>query len=177
MASPALKLSVAKVMSTASAGSGAVSRAMTKRPASRAFWMASTTEGPFGVIRMPLSPFEIAFSMAWIWVSSSPSSLPAASVRFTPAEVAASLAPSSIATKKGFVVVLTMRVTPTPSPLPAVEPASDEPGPELEQAVMPRAARIATEPRPMYRVRRGERFVIESPVHRAGAASRQRCQR
>ena len=78
---PARKLSVANVMSTASAGSGGVSSAITNRPASRAFSIASTTAGPFGVIRMPFSPCEMAFSMAWIWVSSSPSSLPAASVR------------------------------------------------------------------------------------------------
>jgi len=66
MSLPASKLSVAKVMSTVSGGSGGVSRAMTVRPASRAFLMAGLTSGPLGVIRIPLSPFETAFSAAVI---------------------------------------------------------------------------------------------------------------
>ena len=64
ISSPALKLSVAKVMSTVSAGSGGVSRAMTYRPASRAFLIAELTPGPLGVIRMPLSPVAMAFSIS-----------------------------------------------------------------------------------------------------------------
>ena len=53
---PASRLSVANVMSTVSAGSGGVSRAMTNRPASRAFLIAALTPGPSGVMRMPFSP-------------------------------------------------------------------------------------------------------------------------
>ena len=89
-----------------------MSSAITKRPASRAFTIASSTAGPFGVIRMPASPLEMAFSMAWIWVSSSPSSLPAASVSSTPRSSAAASAPSCMATKNGLVVVLTISETP-----------------------------------------------------------------
>ena len=70
-------------------GSGGVSSAITYRPASRALLIASSTPGPFGVIRIPLSPRAMASSMAVIWVSSSPSSLPAARVRLTPASFAA----------------------------------------------------------------------------------------
>ncbi len=61
---PALKLSVAKVMSTVSAGSGGVSSAITYSPASRAFLIVGLTPGPFGVIRMPLSPRAMASSIA-----------------------------------------------------------------------------------------------------------------
>ena len=48
MSSPASKLSVAKVMSTVSGGSGGVSRAITYRPWSRAFSIAGLTPGPLG---------------------------------------------------------------------------------------------------------------------------------
>ncbi len=168
MDSPAAKLSVENVMSTESAGSGAVSSAMTKRPASRAFWIASRTEGPLIVMRMPLSPFEMAFSMAWICVSSSPSALPAASVRSMPSFAAASFAPSSIATKKGFVVVFTMSETPT-SPEPPLPPDPDPPL-ELEQPASPPAAMRAAEPRAMVRTRRGDRFVIDGSCPSGGSA-------
>ena len=63
---PASRLSVAKVMSTVSAGSGGVSSAMTYRPASRAFLIAALTPVDIGVIRMPLSPRAMASSMAVI---------------------------------------------------------------------------------------------------------------
>ncbi|MNJ02361.1 hypothetical protein D3C73_1622980 [compost metagenome] len=67
---------------------------------------------------MPSSPLEIAFSMAWICVSSSPSSFPAASVRATPSLSAASCAPFCMAMKNGFVVVLTISETLTSSSAP-----------------------------------------------------------
>ena len=74
---PALKLSVAKVMSTVSAGSGGVSRAMTYRPASRAFLMAALTPVVVGVIRMPLSPRATAvLDRRDLALASSPSCLP-----------------------------------------------------------------------------------------------------
>ena len=66
ISSPALKLSVAKVMSTVSGGSGGVSSAMTYRPASRACVMAGLTPSVAGVIKMPESPRAMAASMAWI---------------------------------------------------------------------------------------------------------------
>src|SRR2546427_9146376 len=115
-------------MSTVSAGSGGVSRAITNRPASRAFLIAGLTSGPDGVMRMPLSPFEIAFSMAATWLAVSPSSLPAADVSVMPSLSADSLAPLAIATKNGFVEVFVIRVTPIAPP--AAEPAGAEPGAE-----------------------------------------------
>ncbi|VXC29086.1 exported hypothetical protein [Arthrobacter sp. 9V] len=149
MSSPALKLSVAKVMSAASAGSGGVSRAMTNRPASFAFFSASTTEGPLGVIRMPLSPLEIAFSMAWIWVSSSPSALPAASLRSTPSASAAFFAPSCMETKNGLEVVLTISETPIFSSAPPLDEGVEPP----PQAVRLSAPRVRTAPAARIRVR------------------------
>ena len=78
MSSPALKLSVAKVASAASAGSSGVSRAMTRMPASRAFSMLGTIAWEsLGVMRMPLAPAEMRFSMASTWPSLSPSWAPA----------------------------------------------------------------------------------------------------
>src|SRR4051794_6795989 len=120
-------------MSTVFAGVGTVSRAITNRPACRAFAISLFTAEPFGVIRMPLSPREIAFSIAWIWVSVSPSFLPAARVSLTLFFLASDLAAVSIATKYGLLVVLTMRLTPTSSFGPTVVPPPP-PAPE-EQAV------------------------------------------
>ncbi len=163
ISSPAAKLSVANVMSAASAGSGGVSRAMTNRPASLAFFSASTTEGPLGVIRMPLSPLEMAFSMAWIWVSSSPSALPAASFRSTPSAAAAFLAPSCMETKNGLVVVFTIRDTPTFSADGLPELAVEVP----PQAARLRVPRVSTAPMASRRwvmVRGALELNIESPV-------------
>ena len=80
---PALKLSVANVMSTVLAGSGGVSRAITYSPASRAFLIAELTPVLIGVMRMPLSPRAMASSIAVIWPWSSPSCLPEATVSLT----------------------------------------------------------------------------------------------
>ena len=76
--SPARKLSVAKVALAAEAGSSAVSSAMTIRPASRACLTAGTMpEVSEGVIRMPLAPSAMQVSIAWTWLSLSPSMRPA----------------------------------------------------------------------------------------------------
>src|SRR5581483_12011445 len=80
---PAWVLSVAKVMSAVLAGLGAVSSAMTKRPACLAWLSAVLTASPLVVIRMPLSPREMALSIALICVWVSPSVVPAATVRLT----------------------------------------------------------------------------------------------
>ena len=63
---------------TASAGSVGVSSAMTSMPACLALSIAGTMAAEsLGVIRKPLAPAEIRFSMAWTWASLSPSCLPA----------------------------------------------------------------------------------------------------
>ena len=62
---------------------------------------------------MPLSPRAIAASIAWIWVASSPSSLPAAVVMVTLLALPAASAPFCIAMKNGFVLVLVISVTAT----------------------------------------------------------------
>ena len=56
----------------------AVSSAITNRPACLAWLELALTALPLVVIRMPLSPREIALSIAVIWVWVSPSGLPAA---------------------------------------------------------------------------------------------------
>ena len=53
-------------MSTMSAGSGAVSRAITYRPASRALVIAALTSVDTGTIKIPACFAEIAFSIAAI---------------------------------------------------------------------------------------------------------------
>src|SRR3954452_2169047 len=80
---PACSLSVAYVMSAVFAGFSDVSSAMTKMPAFFAWFSAALTASPFVVIRMPLSPREIALSIAVIWLCVSPSCFPAATVRLT----------------------------------------------------------------------------------------------
>jgi hypothetical protein len=111
-------LSVAKVMSATLAGLVAVSSAMTNRPACLAWLRAALTASPLVVIRMPLSPREIALSIALIWVCVSPSLVPAATVRLTLSLAAAALASFSMLTKYGLVSVLRMRETPTLAPPP-----------------------------------------------------------
>ncbi len=60
-----MKLSVAMVASAASIGSSGVSSAITRMPASRAFWIVGTIAlVSLGVIRMPLAPAEIRLSTA-----------------------------------------------------------------------------------------------------------------
>ena len=86
-------------MSTVLGGVGTVSSAITYSPAWRALASSVFTALPFSVIRMPLSPREMALSMALIWVCVSPSSLPAATVRLTLAFAAAVFASFSIDTK------------------------------------------------------------------------------
>ena len=69
---------MAKVASTAFAGSVGVSSATTSMPACLALSISGTMAfESLGVIRMPLAPAEIRFSMAWTWASLSPSCLPA----------------------------------------------------------------------------------------------------
>jgi hypothetical protein len=89
-----------------------------------------------GVIRKPLAPAEIRFSIAWTWDSLSPSFFPANVCSLTFCAVAACCAPCFILTKKGFVSVLVISPTTGVSPLP-------EPPPQA--ATMPRT-RIAMLP-------------------------------
>ena len=123
MSRPALKLSVAKVASAASMGSSGVSRAMTRMPASRAFFTVGTMAlVSLGVMRMPLAPAEMRFSMAATCVSLSPSNLPAKLCTRAPTFLAVASAPSRILTKKGLLSVLVMRPMKTSAALagPAV---------------------------------------------------------
>jgi hypothetical protein len=83
---PAWKLSVANVASTASGGSVGVSSATTSMPACFALSISGTMAfESLGVIRMPLAPAEIRFSIAWTCDSLSPSDLPANDCSVTPA--------------------------------------------------------------------------------------------
>src|ERR1700682_3476326 len=100
-------------MSTVLAGSGGVSSAMTNSPASLAFLIEAFTPGPLGVMRIPLSPAEMEFSIALIWVCSSPSALPAETVNLTPTLEASASALFCMLTKNGFVVFFRIRATPT----------------------------------------------------------------
>ena len=75
---PASKLSVPSVASAASIGSSGVSSAITRMPASRAFFTDSTI--PLvseGTSRMPLAPSAMQVSIAATWLSLSPSTRPA----------------------------------------------------------------------------------------------------
>ena len=77
-------------------------------------WLRAVfTALPFVVIRIPLSPREIALSTAVIWLCVSPSCLPAATVRCTLSFAAAACASFSIVTKYGLDRVLRMSETPT----------------------------------------------------------------
>lgn len=101
-------------------------------------------------MRMPASPLEIAASIAWIWVSSSPSSLPADSVRFTPLAAAAVWAPSCMAMKNGFELVFTMSETPmSPSPPPPIPwvPLAQPVRPSTATASIDDAARSGVRPK------------------------------
>src|SRR6202048_1200538 len=104
-------------MSATVGGLGAVSRAITNSPPCLAWLSAALTASPFVVIRMPLSPREIALSIALIWVWVTPSLLPAATVRVTLSLAAAVLASFSMDTKYGFVSVLRISDTPTGDPV------------------------------------------------------------
>ena len=109
---------------------------------------------------MPLSPFEMAFSIAVIWLAVSPSSLPAAVVRVMPSFLADSSAPLAMATKKGFVEVLVIKVTPIAppgEPAAAPEPAGEEP-PPLELQATNTTAAVATTARPRIPLPRVEWF-------------------
>ncbi len=86
-------------MSTVLGGVGTVSSAMMNSPACFAFCSSVFTASPLMVMRMPLSPREMALSMALIWLWVSPSDLPAATVRLTLSFAASVLASFSIETK------------------------------------------------------------------------------
>src|SRR5579863_1337537 len=109
-------------MSATLGGEGAVSSAITNRPAFSACPSAVFTALPLVVMRMPLSPSEIALSIAVIWVCVSPSELPAATVSLTPSLAAAASASLFIVTKYGLVRVLRIRDTPTVWPLADADP-------------------------------------------------------
>src|SRR5690349_24875267 len=118
-------------MSAVLAGLGAVSRAFTKRPACLARPRAAFTASPLVVMRMPLSPRDIALSMAVIWVWVSPSLVPAATVRLTLSLPAWALASFSMLTKYGLLRVFRISETPTLPPPP--EPDAEELEPEEPQ--------------------------------------------
>jgi len=82
----------------------------------------------------------MAASMAWIWVASSPSSLPAAVVMLTLLALPASSAPFCIAMKNGLVAVLVIRVTANGSPPP---PPLDWPEGSAEPPQADRASTVA----------------------------------
>ncbi len=134
---------MAKVASTASAGSVGVSSAITSMPCCRALSIEGTIAfESFGVIRKPLAPAEIRLSIACTCASLSPSCLPANVCSLTPASFAAALAPSFILTKKGFVSVLVIRPTIGLSELPpSPHPASA--GTAMTTAVSTMASRGA----------------------------------
>ena len=137
---------MAKVASTAFGGSVGVSSATTSMPACLALSISGTMAfESLGVIRMPLAPAEIRFSIAWTWASLSPSCLPAKLCSVRPALSAACCAPSFILTKKGLVSVLVIRPTIGFSPL---APPVDEPPDELpELPPQPARASAAAAPR------------------------------
>src|SRR6202035_1366519 len=121
-------------MSAMLAGVGAVSSAITNSPAFSACCSAAFTALPLVVMRMPLSPSEIALSIAVIWVCVSPSELPAATVSLTPSLAASASASFFIVTKYGLVRVLRMRDTPTVWPLADADPLGAEVPEEPEEA-------------------------------------------
>ena len=105
-----------------------MSSAITNRPWLFACFSAALTASPLVVIRMPLSPREIALSIAVIWVWVSPSLVPAATVRSTLSLAAAALASFCMDTKYGLDSVLRISETPTflpvdPPPAAAAPPA------------------------------------------------------
>ena len=114
---------------------------------------AALTASPLGVIRMPLSPRAMAFSMAVIWAWVSPSCLPAATVSLTLSFFAAASAPFCMDTKYGLVSVLRISETPTVLPVgtaevdaPAAAPLAAEPAAE---ATVEAAADAALAPPPL----------------------------
>src|SRR6266567_1879862 len=118
-----------------------VSNSITNNPAAFACFSAVFTASPLVVIRIPLSPREIALSIAEICVAVSPSLLPAATVNRTLSFAAAALASFSIDTKYGLDRVFRISDTPTvfpvePPPVVAAadEPAAEEPAAELAPA-------------------------------------------
>ena len=125
MSRPASKLLVAKSASTAFCGSGAVSSAMTNTPFCRALAIEGTMAlVSLGVMRMPLAPALIMFSIAVTWPSLSPSLAPAPVSSLAPSLATSAVAPSFILTKNGLVSVLVMRPTVVPSPAKADPPDS-----------------------------------------------------
>src|SRR5262249_40951448 len=89
-------------------------RAITRRPASRAFLIEGTMAAEsLGVIRNPLAPAAIRLSIASTWDWLSPSTLPAKLESLRPSSLALASAPSFIFTKKGLVFVLVIRPTVT----------------------------------------------------------------
>lgn len=141
-ATPAARLSVANVASTALSGSVAVSRAMTRTPLSRACLMAARMpEDEFGVMRMPDTPWLTRFSIAETWPSLSPSNLPANAMSFAPSASAAFCAASRMLTKYGLESVLVTRpILTCPEEAAPVFPVVAGP-PELH-AVMPNSRAV-----------------------------------
>ena len=98
------------------------------------------------MIMKPVAPAAIRFSIAWTWLSLSPSCLPAKDCSSAPASAAAASAPSFILTKNGLVSVLVIRPITTPSALPPPsDPSSDDPESSSEpHAASTKAAAAAT---------------------------------
>src|SRR3954452_12987963 len=112
-------------MSATLGGLVEVSSAMTNRPAFFAWLSALLTASPLVVIKMPLSPREMALSMAEICAWVSPSVVPAATVRLTLSFAAADLASLAIDTKYGLLSVFRINETPTFLPVDPPDAAAD----------------------------------------------------
>ena len=103
---------MAKVASAASIGSSGVSSAITSMPASRAFSMAGTMAfESLGVIRMPLAPAEIRFSIGRDLALVVAVVLAGERPQLDAELVGLRRAPSFILTKNGLVLVLVIRPT------------------------------------------------------------------
>src|SRR5215216_3137844 len=135
----------------------------------RAVSIASFTPGPFGVIKMPLSPRATAASMALTCPSSSPSLAPAALVRVTPFFAAASSAPFCMEIQNGLLLSLVIKVTAIspPPPPPLAEPSASGvpvlPPPPQAANVSDAAAVNATAAARRTPRRLGGRYFIDDP--------------
>jgi hypothetical protein len=109
---PAFTLLVANSASTALFGVVGESSAITRTPAFRAFAIAAFSAfASATVIRIPLTPAVVMFSIAAIWAALSELLLPAAYFSPAPSRFASRVAPSLIFTKNGFVTSFVIRPT------------------------------------------------------------------
>src|SRR4029453_10526097 len=135
-----------------------------------AFSIASLTPGPFGAIKMPLSPRATAASMALTCPSSSPSLAPAALVSVTPFLEAAFSAPCCIEIQNGLLLSLVIKVTAISPPPPPPPPSDAWPWGVPELPPPPQAAKVsdaaAVNAKPAAKrapLRFGGRYFIDDP--------------